>query len=187
MNKSIICIYIPEKYYSNGGSNKVIGFFRVGNYHACWIFPGWGKPKSGLLESTISGNILILTDCLSLKGSQLGLGNTKVSRKARQVPVIYPISKSFCLLGFFNHKGVAWLNKTICQFLPTCPRVVVQAGRTLVISCREVRPIKNSSTLWPTAPPCGRHLSIDGAQITTEAVGYCPLRGQPAICSPGCL
>lgn len=71
---------------------------------------------------------------LSMQDSQVHLAQTKVSRETRQVPYL-TLSFGF---GFFNHKGVSWLNETVCQILPTCPGEVVGAGRTLVFSCREV-------------------------------------------------
>lgn len=56
----------------------------------------------------------------SMQGSQLCLGNTKVSRKASQVPVLYPVFKGFFLV-------IRELPSRIKQFAnscPTCPGVV---------------------------------------------------------------
>lgn len=99
----------------------LVGYFQDGENLTVW-----------LIESTDGGNPSIFVIAFSMQGSQRGLGNTKVSREARQVPVLYPIFKGSC---FFNRRGVAWLNKTIYQFLPTCLGVMVQPGRALVISC----------------------------------------------------
>lgn len=75
--------------------------FSVQDCPVCQLFPGRETPPNGLLESTPRGNLSISVDCSFHDRLSGGLAKTKVIRKARQVPALYPIFKGFAFRFWF--------------------------------------------------------------------------------------